>query len=270
MPLARRWRFHGYEFDGRTGEIRRGAGRTFAPPHAATVLQSLLERPGELVEREALARRLWRDHPLVDVDHGLNAAVSRLRALLGDRASRPRFVETIPGRGYRFVAPCAVAEAFSSFVVLPFADFGEEHARAFSEELGEELTVALSARLARRVVSWLTASTYRGTERRLPEIARELDVDAALVGGILLADERNHVSVGLLDARADASVWAQGYDAGRVLTPTVVVDLAATIADDVLRAAEGSPEEPPVGQPAGGRRHVRPRASSPLPSGSRH
>jgi DNA-binding winged helix-turn-helix (wHTH) protein len=236
MPLAKRWRFRGYEFDGCSGELRRGGHRTFTPPHLAKVLEALLERPGVLVEREALARRLWREHPLMDVDHGLTAAVSRLRALLGDDPCRPRFIETVPGRGYRFVSPCSARGAYSSLAVLPFDDFGDAHARSVADELGEELTSTLASRLPQRVVSWISASTCRATARRLPEIAADLDVDAVVVGGVLLTAALNRVTVDLLDARADAHVWAGGYDAGTITTPLVVVDLAATIADDVAAA----------------------------------
>src|SRR2546426_10853413 len=69
------------------------------------ILSVLLERPGELVTREELRQRLWPADTFVDFEHGLNAAIKRLRDALGDSAETPRFVETVPRRGYRFVAP---------------------------------------------------------------------------------------------------------------------------------------------------------------------
>ena len=70
----------------------------------------LLEQPGELVTRDELRKRLWPDDTFVDFEHGLNAAVKRLRDTLGDSAESPRFVETVPRRGYRFIAPMSVPD----------------------------------------------------------------------------------------------------------------------------------------------------------------
>ena len=71
----------------------------------------MLERPGEVVTREELRRRLWPDGTFVDFEHSLNAAVKRLRAALGDDADNPRFVETLPRRGYRFMASTSLPDA---------------------------------------------------------------------------------------------------------------------------------------------------------------
>ena len=69
------------------------------------LLLLLLERPGELVTREELRKKLWSSDTFVDYDHGLNAAVNKLREALGDSADSPRFIQTLPRRGYRFIAP---------------------------------------------------------------------------------------------------------------------------------------------------------------------
>ena len=75
------------------------------PPQPFDVLAILLERPGMLVTRQELRARLWPDAVFVDFDHGLNKAISKLREVLGDDGARPRFVETLPRRGYRFITP---------------------------------------------------------------------------------------------------------------------------------------------------------------------
>jgi len=98
-------RFGGFEVDLRTGELTRQGRRLHLTDKPFQVLISLLERPGELVTREELRRRLWSDDTFVDFDNNLNAAVSRLREALNDSAQGPRFVETIPRKGYRFVGP---------------------------------------------------------------------------------------------------------------------------------------------------------------------
>ncbi len=98
-------RFGPFTLDGRSGELRNGPTRLKVPDQSIAVLQALLERPGELVTREALRDRLWPPDTFVDFEAGLNAAVRRLREALNDSADVPRYVETLPRRGYRFIAP---------------------------------------------------------------------------------------------------------------------------------------------------------------------
>ena len=106
-PLNFLVRFGPFELDLRTGELRKGGVRINLPEQPLQVLKTLLDRPGELVTREELRQRLWSAETFVDFEHGLNAAVRRLRDALGDAADVPRFVETLPRRGYRFIAPVA-------------------------------------------------------------------------------------------------------------------------------------------------------------------
>jgi len=101
-PLVR---FGAFQMDLHTGELRKGAARINLPDQPCQVLKTLLEHPGELVTREELRQRLWSAETFVDFEHGLNAAVRRLRDALGDSADAPRFIETLPRRGYRFIAP---------------------------------------------------------------------------------------------------------------------------------------------------------------------
>jgi TolB-like protein/DNA-binding winged helix-turn-helix (wHTH) protein/Tfp pilus assembly protein PilF len=103
--LAPLVRFGAFQLDLRSGELRKGATRIHLPDQPFQVLEALLERPGELVTREELRQRLWSAETFVDFEHGLNAAVRRLRDALGDSADVPRFIETLPRRGYRFIAP---------------------------------------------------------------------------------------------------------------------------------------------------------------------
>ena len=97
-------RFGTFEVDLPAGELRKGGVKLKLTGQPFQVLSILLERPGEVVTREALQKRLWPD-TFVDVDHNLNTAINRIREVLGDSAESPRFVETLPRRGYRFVAP---------------------------------------------------------------------------------------------------------------------------------------------------------------------
>ena len=101
----RRYRFGVFEVDSTTGELRRNGMRVKLHSQPFQVLLMLLERHGEMLTREEICRELWPDGTVVDYDHGMNSAVNRLREALGDKASNPRFVETLARRGYRFVAP---------------------------------------------------------------------------------------------------------------------------------------------------------------------
>jgi len=105
--LAGMVRFGVFEIDPHAGELRRNGVKVKLQEQPFQVLTMLLERPGEVVSREDLQRRLWTADTFVDFDHSLNAAVKRLRDALGDSADNPRFVETLARRGYRFVAPVA-------------------------------------------------------------------------------------------------------------------------------------------------------------------
>ena len=92
-----------------SGEIIGNGTRVRLQGQSLELLKALLERPGTMVGRDELRQRLWPDDTFVDFDHGLNAAVRRLRESLGDSADSPRFVETIPRKGYRLVAATDVA-----------------------------------------------------------------------------------------------------------------------------------------------------------------
>jgi DNA-binding winged helix-turn-helix (wHTH) protein len=114
MQSVGRIRFRGFEVDLATGELLKNGASVRLPPQSFAVLAALLNRPGELVPREELRARLAPADAFGDVDHALNKAVSRLRGALGDEADRPRFVETLAGRGYRFVATVDGNEAARS------------------------------------------------------------------------------------------------------------------------------------------------------------
>ena len=104
-PAHRRYRFGAFEADAATGELRRQGIRLRLNAQPFQLLCMLLERPGELLTRDQIARQLWPGGTFVDAEHGVNSAVNRIREALGDSATSPRFLETLARRGYRFVAP---------------------------------------------------------------------------------------------------------------------------------------------------------------------
>jgi len=106
MPAtAHRVKFGDFEFDERTGELWTNGSRIVLPNQPARLLTVLIHRAGILVTRDELRRELWLEDTFVDFEHSLNAGVKRLREAIGDSAAAPRFIETIPQRGYRFIAP---------------------------------------------------------------------------------------------------------------------------------------------------------------------
>src|SRR5215467_9434490 len=101
-PQIRLLRFGNFEVDLRTGELRKAGVKLKFGGQPFQVLSILLERPGDVVTREELQKRLWPD-TFVDADHNLNTAINKIREALGDSAESPRYVETLPRRGYRFI-----------------------------------------------------------------------------------------------------------------------------------------------------------------------
>jgi DNA-binding winged helix-turn-helix (wHTH) protein len=106
-PGAAILRFDVYALDLRAGELFKSGRKIKLQEQPFRILTLLLEHPGELVTREELRQRLWSEDTFVDFEHSLNTAIKKLRRALGDEAGKPRFVETLPRRGYRFVGSVA-------------------------------------------------------------------------------------------------------------------------------------------------------------------
>jgi len=197
------------------------------------LLVSLLERPGELVTRRDLRRRLWPDGTFVDFEHSLNAAIRRLRLALGDDADVPQFVETLHRRGYRFVAPVggrlierergelrASSDTSSSqnrakMAVLPFhALVQDAQADLFSEGLTDE-TITQLARSCAPTVGVLARISVRAIDqarKTAGEIGRTLGVDYLVEGSVRRAGERVRITGQLIDAADETHLWADVYD----------------------------------------------------------
>jgi cholera toxin transcriptional activator len=107
-PEPRILRFAVFDLNLQTGELRKKGSKVRIQEQPFQILSVLLQRPGELVSREELVKLLWPDGTFVEYDHGLNTAVNKLRETLGDSANTPRFIETLPRRGYRFIGEVSV------------------------------------------------------------------------------------------------------------------------------------------------------------------
>jgi TolB-like protein/DNA-binding winged helix-turn-helix (wHTH) protein/Tfp pilus assembly protein PilF len=278
--LVRIVRFGIFEVDLNAGELRKGGIKIKVHGQPFEVLTLLLARPGEVVPREELRQTLWPTETFVDFDHGVNTAINRLREALGDSAENPRFIETVPRRGYRFVAPIetqnsmdsgttvlgsetsssgairtkakgvprsygirakvlasAVVAAIAllailslssvrerwlgrrsppriqSLAVLPLvslsSDTGQDY---FTDGMTEELTTDLGKISALRVISRTSAMQYKGSKKSLPEIARELNVDAIVEGTVARSGSQVRITANLLQASPEKHLWAGSYE----------------------------------------------------------
>jgi len=194
-------RFGDFELDQDTGELRRGGVKIRLQEQPLQMLQILLEQPGKMVAREELQKRIWSSDTFVDFDHGINNAIKRLREALADTAETPRYIETLPRRGYRFIKSVnAVAQPgpgrIRSVAVLPLENLsGDPEQEYFADGLTESLITSLAKVGALRVVSRTTAMHYKKVHRPLLEIARELNVDGVVEGTVLRSAERVSISV---------------------------------------------------------------------------
>src|SRR3954471_7223078 len=123
-------RFGSFELDVRSRELRTGSRRVRLQGQPFEILRMMLEHPGAVVTRDELRGRLWPDGTFVDFDHSLNAAIKRLRSALGDSADNPRFVETLPRRGYRFIGGREMdaekrGDGVPRAAVLPFTNLSD-------------------------------------------------------------------------------------------------------------------------------------------------
>ena len=132
-------RFEKFELNLTEGELRKNGTRIRLQDQPFQVLAALLERPGKLVAREALRERLWSGDTFVDFDRSLNTAIAKIREALGDAANEPRFIETLPRRGYRFIGAVERLDEAGEIVGLPAGSAAERtisHYRLL-EKLGE-------------------------------------------------------------------------------------------------------------------------------------
>jgi DNA-binding winged helix-turn-helix (wHTH) protein len=176
-----------------SGELRKGATRIRLQDQPFEILRMMLERPGHVVTREELQKRLWPEGTFVDFEHSLNAAVKRLRAALGDDADHPRFVETLPRRGYRFIGALGAQPARAKegtvpkrLAVLPLSSLSDEDGQEyFTEGLTEELISQLEQTYRGRigVIARRSSMMFKRTTQRANEIGQASAGAPTLVEG---------------------------------------------------------------------------------------
>ena len=306
-------RFGVFEVDLRAGELRKKGVRIRLQEQPLQVLAVLLEQPGQLVTREELKQKLW-GGTIVDFDHSINTTINKLREALGDSADTPRFIETLPRRGYRFIYPVNGAIVDTSVPVngapvatiiapmngapilalpggledaskvrQPAASWSRRRAAAvvmfalllvllvlalnvggvrdqmvggpgavhvtsiavlplknvsagaqqeyFVDGMTEALIIELGKISALRVLSYQSMIGYRQTAKSLPQIARELKVDAFLEGSVFHSGERVRITANLIQASPKRHLWAESYE----FNLRDVVAVQGEVARDVAR-----------------------------------
>src|SRR6516162_4574668 len=193
------------------------------------VLAALMERPGEIVTREQLRRRLWPSDTFVDFEVALNSAVSRLRDALGDSANSPSVIETIPKRGYRFVVPIPKRPAIA---VMPFVNqTGDPKDEYFSDGLTDELIRSLSRIQGLRVTAGSVVFRFKGQRCDARQIGNELGVEAVLEGSVWRTGDHIRISVNLVGVRDGFNLWTQRFDSNLGDVFTVQDEVCSAVAE---------------------------------------
>ncbi len=234
-------RFGTFEVNFQSRELRKHGMRIRLEEKPFQILEMLLERAGQVVTRKALRERLWPD-TYVGYEHGLNTAVNKLRDLLGDSARSPRFVETLPRLGYRFIAPVIKPEkditaAKKMLLVLPFENIsGSSEQEYFADGLTEEMISHLGQLNPKRlgVIARTSAIQYKATKKSVGEIAAELNVDCVLEGSVRCDGRRVRITGQLIEARDQTHLWSATYD--RDLRD--VLDVQTDVARQIGKALE--------------------------------
>ena len=246
------YRFGLFQVDSETESLVRQGLPVKLHGQPMQVLCQLLQRPGQVVGREELRRMLWPDGTYVEFDISLNAALKRLRHALGDDAENPVFIETVPKRGYRFIAPVqclqrseasvaeqrvpfgALPQPIRSLAVLPFENLSGDPAQEyFADGITDEIISRVAHIRGLRVISRTSSMQYRGTRKTAAQIGRELEVDALLEGSLERSGQRVRVRAQLIHAATDGHCWAQTYDRELTDILTLESDLAQSVAAQI-------------------------------------
>jgi TolB-like protein/Tfp pilus assembly protein PilF len=217
-------RFGEFEADLQAGLLFKRGVKVRLREQVFVVLSMLLEHAGEVVTREELQKRLWPGDVFVDFEINLNTAIARLREALGDSADRPRFIETLPKRGYRFIgtvevparATGATPSTRAKIVVLPFANLsGDAEQEYLSDAFTEELITGLAGQAPGQlgVIARTTAMHYKGSHKDVTHIGRELGVDYVVEGGLRRSENQVAMNVQLIQTADQTHVFARKYDA---------------------------------------------------------
>jgi len=207
-------RFGPFQFDLASGELRRSNQRVKLAPQPSNLLILLADRAGHLVTREDIQQRLWGADTYVDFEQGLNFSIRQIRTALGDDAEHPQFIETLPRRGYRFIARVGrhSSTVIESLAVLPFENTSGD---AGSQFLVDGLTESIIYRLTRiqelSVIPRGTVFRHSRLDKDPYEIGQELQVRAVVTGRVRQTGDDLILAVELIDVDNRNQIWGQRY-----------------------------------------------------------
>jgi TolB-like protein/Flp pilus assembly protein TadD len=232
-------RFGEFELDLAAYALRRRGTPIHLERRPMELLILLAERPAELVARQSLIERLWPKGVFIDFDTGLNTAIRKIRHALDDPSSNPRIIETVAGKGYRFIAPveavrstiARVRVAVLPFVLLP-ADPELDH---LADGLTEETIASLGQINPNRlhVIGRATTMTYRGNQKAVAEIGKDLGVEFVVEGLLQAVGDELRIHAAITRTSDQARIWSGTYDRNRAALLRVQQQLSATIAEQV-------------------------------------
>ena len=243
--------FGPYRVDLQSGELYKGGVRIVLQGQSFRLLEGLLERPGEVLGREELRARLWPSDTYVDFEHSINAAVRRLRRALGDSADAPRYIETLPRRGYRFVGAVPTVDdgrgtpatsVRMRLAVLPFSAItSHTEPDGFTEGLTEETIAQITNRCAPAigVVSRFAVGQLQYSRGPIETVRDALQVDYVVDGRVRHAQTRVRITIQLIDAADATHIWADAYERDCADNLSVQKDVAQLIAEAVANRLLG-------------------------------
>lgn len=219
-PEAAGFRFGDFHLDVANQELKRNGAPLHLQPQPLRVLVLLVKNAGQLVTREELYQALWSEGTFVDFDQGLNYCVRQIRIVLRDDAQNPIYIQTVPRRGYRFLAPAKrlVGEpkvARLMLAVLPFANLSAEPDLEYlTDGLTEEMIMQLGALDGRKlgVIARTSVMRYKGGTAGIDQVGRELGVDFVIEGSLRRVGEHMRITAHLIRVKDRTRLWGSGWD----------------------------------------------------------
>ena len=210
------FRFGAFELDAGRGELRLSGDVVKLAPQPLKVLELLARRSGEVLTRNEIREHVWCGDTFVDFEQGLNFCIRQIREALGDTADKPRFIETLPRRGYRFLMPVAMAGAgpaskVTRLIVLPFRMLRPDADTEFlAFSLPDAITASLSGLESLVVRSSVAAARFGadGQAVDLKRVAADADVDVIVTGTLLRSGNQVRVTSQLTDAVTGTLLWS--------------------------------------------------------------
>jgi TolB-like protein/Tfp pilus assembly protein PilF len=246
LVTAGKFSFGEFQLDTAADELRHGRNTVELQRIPRELLLMLVRRPGEVVTRSEILLKIWGVNACIDIETSINTAIRKIRRALRDDAERPSFIQTIPARGYRFIATVEhfevpdTAQTSShrprmALAVLPFDTDGDLGNEYFADGLTEEAITALG-RIAPEqlaVVARTSSSRYKHTAKGVGEIGQELGVDYLLESTVRRENRQVRVTCRLIRVADQLQVWSATFDREGDSLLGMQVDIAVAVAEQI-------------------------------------